>query len=391
MFWELVKSAVSLVLTKGLGINLIMQIVLYRDALIKPLQNVVGVVEKRQDVPVLGNILLSASGQELALTGTDLEIELMARIMLDAEATPGETTVPARKLLDICKTLPENAKITLSSEGDRLILRSGRSRYSLVTLPAAQFPHTDEANLSHHLTLYKAVLKSLFERVSFSMALQDVRYYLNGMLMEMGADYLRVVATDGHRLAVSQHSMIIPEALHQTRMIVPRKAIMELSRFLQDEDGSIDISLGSHHVRVKTQDMTFTTKLIEGRYPDYHRVLPKGGDKNITVDREDLRQALTRVSALFNEKYRGVRLLFSPQLLKIVATNLEQEEAEEHCETDYRGVAFEMGFNVRYLLEALSAIKSPMVQIICTAPNNSALIQEKDNQETQYVVMPMRL
>ena len=367
-----------------------MHFTIQREALLKPLQLVAGVVERRQTLPVLSNVLLVVEGQQLSLTGTDLEVELVGRVRLEEIAGSGEITVPARKLMDICKSLPNDALIDIKVVGQKLVVKSGRSRFTLSTLPANGFPTVEETPGSLTCILEQIKLRRLIERTSFAMAQQDVRYYLNGMLLEVSEGIIRAVATDGHRLAMCSMRVDIGQMdLHQ--VIFPRKGVLELARLLTDPNGKVDIVLGHHHIRATTGEFTFTSKLVDGKFPDYERVLPKGGDKVVIGDRQALREAFSRTSILSNEKFRGVRLQLANGHLKVQANNPEQEEAEEEISIDYNGGDLEIGFNVSYLLDVLSVMTTEYVRFILSDSNNSALLQEYDNDDSTYVVMPMRL
>lgn len=367
-----------------------MHFTIQREALLKPLQLVAGVVERRQTLPVLSNVLLVVDGQQLSLTGTDLEVELVGRVTLEEAADPGEITVPARKLMDICKSLPSDTLIDIRVDDQKLVVKAGRSRFTLSTLPANDFPTVEEGPGSQTFTLSQAKLRRLIDRTSFAMAQQDVRYYLNGMLLEVQTGVLRAVATDGHRLAMcSMEAGIQQDGKHQ--VIVPRKGILELARLLTEQDGEVSIVLGQNHIRANTGEFTFTSKLVDGKFPDYERVLPRGGDKLVVGDRQMLREAFSRTAILSNEKYRGIRLQLASGLLKIQANNPEQEEAEEEVAVDYNGSSLEIGFNVSYLLDVLGVMGTEQVRLILADSNSSALLQEADNDDSSYVVMPMRL
>ncbi|MNO96297.1 DNA polymerase III subunit beta [compost metagenome] len=341
-------------------------------------------------MPVLSNVLLVVQGQQLSLTGTDLEVELVGRVQLEEPAEPGEITVPARKLMDICKSLPSDVLIDIKVDEQKLLVKAGRSRFTLSTLPANDFPTVEEGPGSLTCNLEQSKLRRLIERTSFAMAQQDVRYYLNGMLLEVSSDTLRAVATDGHRLAMcSMHAAIGQADRHQ--VIVPRKGILELARLLTDPEGMVSIVLGQHHIRATTGEFTFTSKLVDGKFPDYERVLPKGGDKLVVGDRQALREAFSRTAILSNEKYRGIRLQLAAGQLKIQANNPEQEEAEEEISVDYSGSSLEIGFNVSYLLDVLGVMTTEQVRLILSDSNSSALLQEAGNDDSSYVVMPMRL
>ncbi|SEK26299.1 DNA polymerase-3 subunit beta [Atopomonas hussainii] len=369
-----------------------MHFTINREALLKPLQLVAGVVERRQTLPVLSNVLLVVEGQQLSLTGTDLEVELVGRVELEEPAEAGEITVPARKLMDICKSLPSDVMIDVRLDEQKLLVKAGRSRFTLSTLPANDFPTVEEGPGSLNFSVPQAKLKRLIDRTSFAMAQQDVRYYLNGMLLEVAQGKLRAVATDGHRLAMcTLDAGIDYQDKHQ--VIVPRKGILELARLMSEPDTDVRIVLGSNHIRATTGsgDFTFTSKLVDGKFPDYERVLPRGGDKLVVGERNSLKEAFSRTAILSNEKYRGIRLGLSEALLKIQANNPEQEEAEEEVAVDYAGGSLEIGFNVSYLLDVLGVMGSETVRMTLSDSNSSALLQEGDSDDCHYVVMPMRL
>ncbi|MDX1443652.1 MAG: DNA polymerase III subunit beta [Gammaproteobacteria bacterium] len=359
-----------------------------RETLLKPVQAVMGVVERRQTMPVLSNVLMIAEKGQLRLTGTDLEVELVSSIPLDA-AEDGEITVPGRKLLDILKALPDDAMLDISLDKDRLVIRSGKSRFTLATLPAAEFPLIEDINTQSSFEIDQGMLKTLFDRTAFSMAQQDVRYYLNGLMLELRESVLRAVATDGHRLALYDVDADVGGSNQQ--VIVPRKGILELQRLLGDSEDSLKLDVGSNHIRIEMEGLRFTSKLIDGRFPDYERVIPQGGDKELVMDRQLLKEALGRTAILSNEKYRGIRLMLSAGTLKIQAHNPDQEEAEEELEIDYNGEELEIGFNVTYLMDALGAVHGDEVTVGLSDPNSSCLIEEPGNEKARYVVMPMRL
>lgn len=366
-----------------------MQFTVSREALLKPLQLVAGVVERRQTLPVLSNILINLSGNQLSLTGTDLEVEMVARVTLEQPGEDGELTVPARKLVDICRSLPDDAELKFAMEEQRVILRSGRSRFTLSTLPATDFPNVEQGSGELQFTCEQQDIKRLIDRTSFAMAQQDVRYYLNGMLWEVKQGQVRAVATDGHRLAMCTRPVSVASA--ETRQaILPRKGVLELSRLL-DGDGQVAVILGATHIRVSTDSYTFTSKLVDGKFPDYDRVLPRGGNKEMFGSRTELRQAFGRTAILSNEKYRGVRLLLTNGLLTIVANNPEQEEAEEQVVVDYTGDSLEIGFNVSYLQDVCTVLSSENIKMTLSDSNSSALLEEPESGDSLYVVMPMRL
>jgi len=365
-----------------------MKLTATRAQILSPVQSVIGVVERRQTMPILANMLLSARTNRLAVTGTDLEVELVASSEVSVQQA-GDITVPGRKLLDIVRSLPEDASIALSTDAERVLVRAGRSRFTLSSLPAAEYPVIEEINAQQTLTLPQGDFRRLIDKTHFSMAQQDVRYYLNGLLLETDGAMLRAVATDGHRLALCE-TALETKAKQPQQVIVPRKGVLELQRLLGG-DGNIELSIGSNHIRAQIGDVRFTSKLIDGRFPEYGRVIPSAPSKKIEGDRESLRTSLQRTAILSNEKYRGVRLALKPNLLTVQAHNPEQEEAEDEVEVTYPGEDIEIGFNVNYLLDALAALDSDKVEIGLTDSNSSCLIRSAGDSQARYVIMPMRL
>jgi DNA polymerase-3 subunit beta len=359
-----------------------------RETLLRPLQAVAGVVERRQTMPILANFLLVAKDNQLSATATDLEVELVATVDIDVD-NPGEITVPGRKLLDICRALPEGAKVNVSTKGDRLVLQSGRSRFTLSTLAATDFPAIDDIQPQQTLKLSQTDCKKLLEKTHFAMAHQDVRYYLNGLLLDVSDAWVRAVATDGHRLALCEMPLDGQKPTAQ-QVIVPRKGVLELQRLLSG-DGDVEIAIGANHIRVELEKIRFTSKLVDGRFPEYDRVIPANPQFNMLADCGDLKKALQRAAILSNEKYRGIRFGLADSLLRIQAHNPEQEEAEEEMEVDYAGDSMEIGFNVNYLLDALGSVESDKAEVLLTDANSSCLIQEPGMENCKYVVMPMRL
>lgn len=366
-----------------------MRFTLQREAFLKPLAQVVNVVERRQTLPVLANFLVQVQNGQLSLTGTDLEVEMVSRIAVE-DAQDGETTIPARKLFEIIRALPDGSRITVSQTGDKITVQAGRSRFTLATLPSNDFPSVDEVEATERVAIGEATLKELIERTAFAMAQQDVRYYLNGLLFDLRGDALRTVATDGHRLALCETDLAKPSG-SKRQIIVPRKGVTELQRLLESGDREIELEVGRSHVRVKPDDDTFTSKLIDGRFPDYEAVIPIGADREVKVDREALRASLQRAAILSNEKYRGIRVEVSPGNLKISAHNPEQEEAQEEIEADTTVSDLAIGFNVNYLLDALSALRDEEVIIQLRDSNSSALVRESSSEKSRHVVMPLRL
>jgi DNA polymerase-3 subunit beta len=358
-----------------------MQFSIQREVLLKPLQQVVGVVERRQTLPVLANLLVRVANGRLSLTGTDLEVEMVATT--DAEKLEdGDITIPARKLFDIVRALPDGARIELKLNGDRVALNAGRSRFTLATLPATEFPTIDEIELVEKVSLPEEVLRELMERTAFAMA--------NGMLLDLQEHTLRCVATDGHRLALKE-TRLDSSVSARRQIIIPRKGVNELIGLFETGEGQVELEFGRNHLRVRRGDVVFTSKLIDGRFPDYEAVIPLGADKHATLDREVLRGALQRAAILSNEKYRGVKLELSPGKLKIVAHNPEQEEAVEEVEAETVVSDLAVGFNVGYLLDALAALRGEKARLSLRDAQSSCLVQEDDNEEARHVIMPLRL
>lgn len=367
-----------------------MDITVYREALLKPLQAISGVVEKKQTLPILSNVLLTAKEDQLLLTGTDCEIELVGIVKLESKLAEGVTTVSVRKLFDICRTLPEGSLLRLTLEKNYLIVRADESRFMLNTLPAQDFPTLETSEYPVQFMIKQHLLKSLFTKTYFAMGHQDVRHYLNGAFLEIGKNAIKCVAADGHRLALSTiHDSSIGDV--ESRVILPRKSVLELTRLLAgDDDSDVTVNVGESRVRISTPDFIFTTKLINAQYPDYNRLIPRGS-QTAMGEREVIKQALTRASILSNEKFRGVRFQLEPSKLKIMANNSDQEQAEEGLFLDYAGNSMEIGFNVAYLLDIMSAITSKMIRCVFMSPNDGVLIESTDDDQSIYVVMPMRL
>ena len=366
-----------------------MKISANRDDLLKPLQQIVSIVERRQTLPILANVLITVKDNRLSLTATDLEVELRTHAPVEAR---GETefTLPARKLLDICKALPEGATIVVELEGDKAVLRSGRGRYTLGMLPAQDYPSIEPAKSSERFLLPTGVMKRLIEKTQFAMAQQDVRYYLNGLLLEIRPGRVRAVATDGHRLALCDASFDAQTSM-DNQVILPRKAVLELGRLLADTEAEAQFEVSNSHLRVHLDHGSFTTKLIDGRFPDYERVMPSGQTSVMSAGRDELKQALSRTAILSNEKYRGIRFRLSNGLLHLQAHNPEQDEAEEEIEVAYQGPDMTIGFNVGYLLDVLGVLDTEQVEMAVIDSNSSSLMTQKGSAECRYVIMPMRL
>jgi len=366
-----------------------MQFTTTRDILLEALQKVAGVIERRSTMPILANVLLRVHDDYLTIVGTDLEIELITRTRI--EGTEGETTVPARKLLDICRLLPTGTQVhcSLKSEG-ALTLKAGRSRFSLVTLPSDGFPEFQLKGEETEACIGGESLRKLLGKTLYAMAQQDVRYYLNGLLLELEGDTIRAIASDGHRLAWCQQPLEQPvEALKQP--IVPRKGVQELSRLLESDEHSLALHLTDNAIRLVLPDVVFSAKLIDGRYPNYQRVFPQQVAGTITCDRQALKDAISRVSILSNEQYRGIRFDVDGNLLKLSAHNPEQEEAEEELEVLYQGPRFSAGFNASYMADAVSHLEADTITLSFAEQNLTCLLQDPEDPCVRHIVMPMRL
>ncbi|WP_301099550.1 DNA polymerase III subunit beta [Otariodibacter sp.] len=367
-----------------------MQFTITREQLLKPLQQVCAVLTSRPTLPVINNILLEIKDNYLFLTGTDLEVELTTQAELyEAVSSEQKFTIPAKKFLDICRTLPEDSVISILFEEDRALIRADRSKFSLATLPASDYPNLMDWNAEVDFTINQATLARLIEATQFSMANQDARYFLNGMKFETEGNLLRTIATDGHRLAVC--TMPLNQELLAHSVIVPRKAVLELSRLINSSDEPVRLEIGSNNLRVSMNGVVFTSKLIDGRFPDYRRVFPRNADRILEADAEQLKRALVRAAILSNERFKGVRLALSHNLLKLTANNPEQEEAEEIIDVSYDNVEMEIGFNVNYLLDVINTLKCQRIRINLVDASSSCLIEDCDNSTAEYVIMPMRL
>lgn len=366
-----------------------MHITVRREELLKPLGIVAGVVERRQTLPILSNILLRHDGKGLTMTGTDLEVEISAHIDGKGGAS-GEMTVPARKLYDICRALPPESELDISLDKEKALIKSGKSRFRLLTMPAGEFPAIETAQWESNISLPQKQLRWLLEKTMFCMAQQDVRYYLNGLLIELSPKRLRAVATDGHRLSLSEVD-VSDSIKTEKQVILPRKGVQEMTRFLEDSDDSVAIQIGANHLRASLKGLTFTSKLIDGRFPDYNKVIPANQSKQVLVKRDVFRETLNRAAILSNEKYRGVRFGLTNGLMTITAHNPEQEEAQEELAVDYKGDELEIGFNVNYISDAVAALDSEEVEFGLNDQNSSCLLHTPGNIKSLYVVMPMRL
>lgn len=360
-----------------------------REDLLKPLQDVFGAVERKQTLPILGNVLIEASERGLLLTASDSEIEVQSTTTLGIDST-GATTVPARKLLDICKSLKEHDRIDIELSGEQVKVKSGRTRFSLATMPAGEFPKINKLEDAQSVELEPSVLSKAIRATAFSMAQQDVRFYLNGMLIEINEGRLCCVATDGHRLAYSEcDTDVHPET--PIRAILPRKSVMELTRLLTAATEPLKLTITKNHLQVVLNDTVMTTKLIDGRFPDYNRVIPIDVNKELLLEKDSLKTTLQRAAILSSEKYRGVRLAVDKGVLTVSSNNPDREEAIDELEIDYAGDGAEIGFNVTYLLDVLGAMDGDNARIFLKDSNSSALVMPETEDSTKYVIMPMRL
>jgi DNA polymerase-3 subunit beta len=360
-----------------------------RDAILKPLQTVAGIVEKRHTLPILANVLIRKDGENVSFTGTDIEMQVQTRAAIGSGSEPAAITVSARKLIDILRALPES-EVTMTLNGNRLSVSAGKSRFALQTLPAADFPTLAVGTeVTSEATLPQKHLKHLLQMVHFAMAQQDIRFYLNGLLLVLSQQGIRSVATDGHRLAFCAHADEAASA--PAEVIMPRKTVTELLRLLGDNDEPVTVQVISNQIRISFGEVEFVTKLVEGKFPDYQRVIPTGYSKAIAINREQFSGALSRASILTNEKFKGVRLSLAPSLLRIQSSNAEQEEATEELDVDYTDAPLDIGFNVSYLLDVLANLKVDVVKVEFGDSNSSALISLPGDETFKYVIMPMRI
>ncbi len=366
-----------------------MKILLSKENLLKPLLATCGVVERRQTLPILSNLLFQVENGSVRVTATDMEVE-SSFVIPYATNDSWKTTIPARKFLDIVKALPDGSEIELRADDDKIRINSGKSKFSLSTMPAEDFPSIENLEEIVTLALPERTLKNLLENTQFAMAHQDVRYYLNGLLLEIDGNSIKSVATDGHRLALSETTF--KTGVNELfQVIVPRKGVLEINRILSEEDTEIDILISKNHLRLVTENQSLTTKLIDGKFPDYERVIPQDSNKKVYALREKLRSGLARTSILSNEKFRGIRMVLEEGKITVSANNPEQETAEEEIEVMYSGEPMEIGFNVSYILDVLNILKSEQVLIELKDSDSSCLITSTESSDSKYVIMPMRL
>jgi DNA polymerase-3 subunit beta len=363
-----------------------------RDALLKPLQAVTGIVEKRHTLPILSNVLIERKQEKLMLVATDLEIQISTGFAIDGKKSGEDTklTVSARKLQDILRALPEDAEAVLEAQNNRLQVRAGKSRFNLQTLPANDFPVlADPGNQQAKISMSQKQLRDLLLLVQYAMAQQDIRYYLNGLLLVLEGKHVRVVATDGHRLSYASGQQLQDQ--EKREVILPRKAVQELAKLLADSEDPVEVELYASQVVFRFANVELVTKVIDGKFPDYSRVIPTNYQKHISLERAQLLQSLQRAAILSNEKFRGVRWVLTAGSLRISCTNNEQEEAQEELEIAYSGEPLDVGFNITYLLDVLNNVQDEKVECAFGDANSSMLITLPKNSEFRYVVMPMRI
>ena len=361
-----------------------------QEKVLSALQSVAGIVERRHTLPILANVMIRKTGSQIQLTTSDLEIKIRTSAVLDGDAGNFTTTVGARKLIDILRTMPSDQSVSLESSQNKLILKGGKSRFTLQSLPAEDFPLVQEAaNFGPVFSVPQKTLKALLSQVSFAMAVHDIRYYLNGILFVAEGKQLSLVATDGHRLAFSSDTLDVE--VPRQEVILPRKTVLEMQRLLSDKEGAIEMQFAGNQAKFSFEGMEFVTKLVEGKFPDYNRVIPKNHKNIITLGRTTLLASLQRTAILTSEKFKGVRLNIEPGTLRVASNNAEQEEAVDELDIDYAGDAIEIGFNVTYLIDALTNMAQDMVKIELADSNSSALLTIPDDAAFKYVVMPMRI
>ena len=361
-----------------------------QEKVLSALQSVAGIVERRHTLPILANVMIRKTGSQIQLTTSDLEIQIRTSAVLDGDAGNFTTTVGARKLIDILRTMPSDQSVSLESSQNKLILKGGKSRFTLQSLPAEDFPLVQEAaNFGPVFSVPQKTLKALLSQVSFAMAVHDIRYYLNGILFVAEGKQLSLVATDGHRLAFSSATLDVE--VPRQEVILPRKTVLEMQRLLSDKEGAIEMQFAGNQAKFSFEGMEFVTKLVEGKFPDYNRVIPKNHKNIITLGRTTLLASLQRTAILTSEKFKGVRLNIEPGTLRVASNNAEQEEAVDELDIVYAGDAIEIGFNVTYLIDALTNMAQDMVKIELADSNSSALLTIPDDAAFKYVVMPMRI
>ena len=361
-----------------------------QEIFLSVLQSVAGIVERRHTLPILANVLVRKTGSSLQFTTSDLEIQIRTTAELDGDTSNFTTTIGARKLIDILRTMPGDQVVSLESSASKVVLKGGKSKFTLQTLPAEDFPLVQEsASFGPVFSVPQKTLKDLMGQVAFAMAVHDIRYYLNGILFVAEGKQLSLVATDGHRLAFASATLDVE--VPRQEVILPRKTVLEMQRLLSDAEGAIEMQFASNQAKFSFGGMEFVSKLVEGKFPDYNRVIPKNHKNIITLGRAALLSSLQRTAILTSEKFKGVRLNIDPGTLKVASNNAEQEEAVDELDIDYSGDSIEIGFNVTYLIDALANMTQDMVRIELSDSNSSALLTIPDNATFKYVVMPMRI
>ena len=361
-----------------------------QENIVAALQSVVGIVERRHTLPILANVMIQKTPQSVQLTSSDLEIQIRTDADLGGDNANFTTTVGARKLMDILRSMPSDQMVSLESQQNKLILKSGKSRFTLQTLPAEDFPLVQEsASFGPLFSIPQKTLRELLHQVSFAMAVHDIRYYLNGILFVAEGKQLSLVATDGHRLAYTSATLEVE--VPKQEVILPRKTVLELLRLLSDKEGMIDMQFANNQAKFKFEGKEFVTKLVEGKFPDYNRVIPKNHKNTVTLGRAILLTTLQRTAILTSDKFKGVRINLEAGVLRVAASNAEQEEAVDEIEIDYAGDSIEIGFNVTYLIDVLSNMSQDMVRMDLDDSNSSVLVTMAENPNFKYVVMPMRI
>lgn len=366
-----------------------MKFIINKDTLLIPLQQIVSVIEKRQTMPILSNVLLVVENDQLTLTGTDLEIQLIAKIHIE-HATSGAVTVPARKFLDLCRLLPNGVEIKIEQQDDKIKILSSRSRFLLSCLPAENYPEFSESGFDDSFIINAGKFKKALDKTIFCMANQDVRYYLNGLLLNISNTKIKLVASDGHRLSIYEDQLEIGTGF-ESRIIIPRKGVMELSRLLDDSEAELKIEFSNNNIRIAVKNLIFSAKLVDSKYPDFGKVFQQDFFTPIQIQKQPLKDALTRVAVLANEKFRGVTLDFTPDSLRISTHNPEHDEAEEELFIDYAGEPLSISFNAQYLLDAVSNLDSELAVLTIASNASSCFIDEPNELLYKFIVMPMKL
>ena len=361
-----------------------------QDKVLAVLQSVAGIVERRHTLPILANVLIRKTGNALQLTTSDLEVQIRTTAELGGDTGDFTTTVNARKIIDVLRTMPSDQTVSLETSQDKLVLKGGKSRFTLASLPAEDFPLVQEAaSFGPAFSVPQKTLKHLLGQVAFAMAVQDIRYYLNGILFVAEGKQLSLVATDGHRLAFASATLDVE--VPKQEVILPRKTVIELQRLLSDADGALEMRFASNQAKFSFGTLEFVTKLVEGKFPDYNRVIPRNHHNSVTLGRAPLLASLQRTAIMTSDKFKGVRLNLEPGTLRVASNNAEQEEAVDELDIDYGGDTIEIGFNVTYLIDALANMGQDMVKVELSDGNSSALLTIPENDSFKYVVMPMRI